>query len=211
MDMADVGKTLDRFGYPDTVKAGTGSINGNLSWPDGPQAFNSATLNGDLTLKAEKGQFLKIQSGVGKLLGIISLQNLPRRLVFDFRDVFNSGFSFDKISSDVSINQGVMRSENFLMEGASAIVALRGETNLAKETQNLHVKVTPAVSDTFSLAAFAGGPAVGLAAFLAQKLLRDPLNKIAAYEYDIGGTWDDPQETKAAAKPAAPASAPINK
>ncbi len=207
MTIADIGKTLDRFGYPGTVKSGTGNINGNISWPDGPQAFSPATLSGDLTLKAEKGQFLKIQSGVGKLLGIISLQNLPRRLLFDFRDVFSSGFSFDKISSNIYITQGLMRSENFVMEGASARVNMNGETDLAKETQHLHIKVTPAVSDSISLAAFAGGPAVGLAALLAQKILQDPLNKIAAYDYDIVGTWDDPQEVKSSAK-AKPAAAP---
>ncbi len=211
MDIADIGKTLDRFGYPGTVKSGTGSIVGNVSWPDGPQAFSTTTLSGDLTLKAEKGQFLKIQSGVGKLLGIISLQNLPRRLLFDFRDVFSSGFSFDKISSNIYITQGLMRSENFVMEGASARVNMNGETDLAKETQHLHIKVTPAVSDSISLAAFAGGPAVGLAALLAQKLLQDPLNKIAAYDYDIVGTWDDPQEVKSSKKenPAVPAFSPL--
>lgn len=213
MDIVDIGKTLDRFGYPDTVKGGSASINGNLSWPEGPQAFTPSALSGDLSLQAERGQFLKIKSGVGKLLGLISLQSLPRRLVFDFRDVFSSGFTFDKITGDVSIAQGVMRSENFLMEGPSASVGLSGETDLAKETQHLHIKVTPAVSDSLSLAAFAGGPAVGLAALLAQKILQDPLNKIAAYEYDITGTWDDPQEVPSASKPAAPApaSSPMGK
>jgi uncharacterized protein YhdP len=69
------------------------------------------------------------------------------------------------------------------------------------------------VSDSISLAAFAGGPAVGLAAILASKILQDPLNKIAAYEYDIVGTWDDPQEVKsnAKAKPAAPVFSPMGK
>jgi len=45
-----------------------------------------------------------------------------------------------------------------------------------------------------SLAALAGGPLVGAMAFLAQKLLKDPLNKIASTEYNIGGTWDNPIE-----------------
>jgi uncharacterized protein (TIGR02099 family) len=213
MTIADIGKTLDRFGYPGTIKSGSGSISGNLSWPNGPQAFSPETLSGNLTLKAEKGQFLKIQSGVGKLLGIISLQSLPRRLLLDFRDVFSSGFSFDKISSDIFITQGVMRSENFVMQGPAARVNMNGETDLAKETQHLHIKVTPAVSDSFSLAAFAGGPAVGLAAILASKILQDPLNKIAAYEYDIVGTWDDPQEVKSneKTKAATPAFSPMGK
>jgi uncharacterized protein YhdP len=41
-----------------------------------------AKLSGELTLIARNGQFLKIQSGAGKLLGLISLQSLPRRQVW---------------------------------------------------------------------------------------------------------------------------------
>ena len=32
---------------------------------------------------------------------------------------------------------------------------------------------------------------------LAQKILKDPLNKIASSEYEIVGTWDNPQEVNA--------------
>ena len=37
---------------------------------------------------AGAGQFTKIDPGIGKLLGVLSLQALPRRLQLDFRDVF---------------------------------------------------------------------------------------------------------------------------
>jgi uncharacterized protein YhdP len=67
---------------------------------------------------------------------------------------------------------------------------------LQKETQHLFVKVMPRISDSVSLAALAGGPLVGAVAFLAQKILKDPLNKIASTEYEIIGTWDNPQEIK---------------
>jgi uncharacterized protein YhdP len=106
----------------------------------------------------------------------------------------SSGFTFDKISSTAEINQGIMRSDNFLLEGPVARIDIKGETDLKKETQNLKVKVTPYISDSVSLAALAGGPAVAAAAFIAQKLLKDPLNKFAAEEYEITGTWDEPVE-----------------
>lgn len=211
MEASDLGKTLERFGFPGAVKDSTATLKGTLSWPEGPQAFTPSALSGKFSLNVSKGQFLKIQPGVGRLLGIVSLQNLPRRLLLDFRDIFSSGFAYDKIAGDVSITQGVMRSDNFVMEGATAKVELKGETNLAKETQNLHVKVTPAVSDSLSLAAFAGGPAVGVAAFVAQKLLKDPLGKLTSYEYDVIGTWDEPKEVKSESQPAAPTVSPLGK
>ena len=35
-----------------------------------------------------------------------------------------------------------------------------------------------------------------MAAFIAQRLLKDPLNQVAADEYDISGSWSDPQVVK---------------
>jgi uncharacterized protein (TIGR02099 family) len=195
-DIIDLGGTLKRFGYPDTIKDGAGELKGKLSWPGSPSQFNTARLNGELAFDVRKGQILQVQPGVGRLLGLVSLQSLPRRLTLDFRDLFSNGFTFDKINATVKINQGVMRSDNFMMSGPAADVQIKGETNLEKETQHLYVKVLPRISDSISLAALAGGPLAGAVAFLAQKVLKDPLNKIASTEYEIIGTWDNPQEVK---------------
>ena len=195
-DIKNLGKTLKNFGYPDTIKSGEGSLTGKLQWPGSPLEFKATRLSGDLQLEVKKGQFLKVQPGVGRLLGLLSLQSLPRRLTLDFRDIFSNGFAFDKISGTVKIDRGVMHSDNFVMTGPAADVTIKGETNLQKETQHLTVKVMPHISDSLSLAALAGGPLVGAIAFLAQKILKDPLNKIASSEYEIIGTWDNPQEVK---------------
>lgn len=195
-EIKDLGKTLKRFGYADTVKDGEGELTGRLHWPGSPHQFETTRLNGELQFEIHKGQILQAQPGVGRLLGLLSLQSLPRRLTLDFRDLFSNGFAFDKIKANVRIEQGVMRSDNFAMSGPAADVSIKGETNLQKETQHLFIKVMPRISDSVSLAALAGGPLVGAVAFLAQKLLKDPLNKIASTEYEIIGTWDDPQEVK---------------
>ena len=212
-DINDLGKTLERFGYPDTVKGGDADLTGQLKWPGSPHEFDIPGLSGNLQIDARKGQILKIRPGVGRLFSVLSLQNLPRRLTFDFRDVFSSGFTFDKVSASVRIDRGVMRSDDFKMEGPVARVEMSGETDLQKETQHLFVKVTPYISDSLSLAALAGGPVVGAAAYIAQKLLRDPLNKLAADEYEITGTWDNPQELKSdgPGKPVVPATSPLGK
>ena len=121
---------------------------------------------------------------------------MPRRLSLDFRDLFSDGFAFDKITATAKIDQGILRSNDFLMNGPAAEAKIKGETNLKNQTQNLTVKVRPHVSDSLSLAAFAGGPIVGVAAFVAQKLLKDPFNKIVQSEYVISGTWDKPVEVE---------------
>ena len=195
-DIKNLGETLKNLGHPNTVKRGEGSLNGQFQWAGNPYDFKTVEINGNLQLEMKKGQILKVQPGVGRLLGLLSLQSLPRRLSLDFRDLFSNGFAFDKIKASAKINSGVIYSDDFVMSGPAADVSIKGETNLQKETQHLYVKVMPHISDSLSLAALAGGPLAGAVAFLAQKILKDPLNKISSSEYEIIGTWDNPQELK---------------
>jgi uncharacterized protein YhdP len=82
------------------------------------------------------------------------------------------------------------------MDGPAAKVSMQGETSLASETQKLRVRVVPVLSDTVSGAvALLGGPVVGLTTLLVQKVLKDPIGQIIAYEYSITGTWDNPVVT----------------
>lgn len=197
LDVKEVGKFLARMGYPERIRGGTAKFNGALSWRGSPQDFNLATLNGDMKLDARRGQFMKIDPGVGKLLGLLSLQALPRRLTLDFRDVFSEGFAFDSILGVMNVNRGVVSTNDFVMQGPAAVVSMTGATDLDKETQVLRVKVVPVVGDSVSLLAFLGGPVAGIGTFVLQKLLKDPLGKFAAYDYAVSGTWENPVVAKA--------------
>ena len=193
----DVGKTLARLGYPDGVRRGTAEIGGTLAWNGSPQQIDYASLSGKFAIRAVKGQFVKMEPGIGKLLGIISLQSIPRRLTLDFRDVFSDGFAFDEVLGEVKIDQGIAASEKFLISGPSAKVLMGGTVDLNRETQNLQVKVSPRVSDSVSIAtAILGGPIAVLATFVAQKLLKDPLDDLISFKYAVTGGWADPVVTK---------------
>ena len=65
------------------------------------------------------------------------------------------------------------------------------------ETQHLRVRILPTVGNSVSLlGAFAAGPAVGVGVFLANKILREPLDQLASFEYNVTGTWADPSVEK---------------
>ena len=197
LDVSDIGKLLARLGYPEGVRRGTAKLEGTLAWPGGAQDFGYGALAGNLKLDAAKGQFVKLEPGIGKLLGILSLQALPRRVALDFRDIFSEGFAFDQITGEVSIDRGIASANNFRMQGPAARVAMTGEVDLVRETQKLHVRVTPSLSDSVSIAGvLLGGPVAGVATILAQKILKDPLDQIFAYEYNVTGTWAEPQVSK---------------
>ncbi len=193
IDIANAGRILTRSGYPESVKDGSGTLECDLVWNGAPDEFNYGSLNGKLRLKTGKGRFLQVNPGAAKLLGVLSLQSLPKRISLDFTDVLSPGFEFDSITGEANIEHGLLRTSDFMMNGAAAKIALSGQVDLERETQNLKVRVFPAIGDNVSLLSFAAGPAVGVSVLLANKLLRDPLDKLVAFDYNVSGSWADPK------------------
>jgi uncharacterized protein YhdP len=154
-------------------------------------------MAGQFNVNIESGQFLKADPGLAKLLGVLSLQSLPRRLTLNFSDVFSEGFAFDFVRGDVKIQYGIAATNNLQMKGVSAAVLMDGHADLARETQSIRVVVVPELNaGTASLIATVINPAVGLGSFLAQYFLRRPLMEAATQQFQIDGTWTDPKITK---------------
>jgi len=202
LEIIDAGRLLDRFGFEKMLKAGKGNIDGELFWKGAPYSFDLPTLSGNLSLKLANGQFLKVEPGVAKLLGVMSLQALPRRLTLDFRDVFSEGFAFDGIASTANIARGVIKTDTFKMRGTSSVILMDGTVDLKDETQNLNVVVIPEMNAGAASVAYglAVNPIIGLGSFLAQFLLKNPLSQAFTQEYQITGPWKDPVIKKMATK-----------
>ena len=198
LDTPDVGRLSSRLGYPDVVRGGQASLAGQLGWQGAPTRIDYPSLNGSLKLESGGGQFNKLEPGVGRLLGILSLQALPRRITLDFRDVFSEGFAFDRISGSIDVAAGVLRTEDLEIRGPSARVKMTGSADVVAETQDLRVLVQPTLSESIAIGAAAGllNPAVGVVTYLAQKMLSDPIEKLFAFEYAVTGPWSDPQVAK---------------
>lgn len=208
LDVDDAGQLLTRLGREGTVRGGKGRIEGSIGWLGSPLSLDHASLSGQIKADIERGQFLKVEPGAAKLLGVLSLQALPRRLLLDFRDVFAEGFAFDFVRGDARIEQGVLRTNNLQMKGINAAVLMEGSADLARETQDLTVLVVPEVTaGTASLLATTVNPVVGLGTFLAQLLLRQPLQSANTQQFRITGSWADPLVTKIERKPVEPATA----
>lgn len=193
LSVVDAGRFLDRFGYRNALRRGKANIKGDATWLGSPADFAFGSLAGQLDFKAREGQFLKIDPGAGKLLGVLSLQALPRRLNFDFRDIFNDGYAFDDINATLRIARGVVYSDDFRMRGPAAKVNMSGLADLNNESVQLRLKVIPKLSEGVAVAgALLGGPLAGVGALAAQKLLRDPLEEAISQEYMVTGPWQSP-------------------
>jgi uncharacterized protein YhdP len=121
---------------------------------------------------------------------------LPRRIALDFRDVFSKGFQFDRITSSLGIERGVVAVKDFQMRGPAADVSMSGQVDLSLETQSLDVRVIPQLGDTASTVIGLVNPVAGVATLIAGRLLKNPVGKIFAFDYAISGTWTDPKVEK---------------
>lgn len=204
LGIADAGKLLERFGFAHVLKGGKGKMDGELNWSGLPFSLDIPSLSGQINLNIAAGQFLKVEPGAAKLLGVLSLQALPRLLKLDFHDVFSEGFAFDGITANAMIAHGIAKTDNLKMRGVNATVLMDGSADIAKESQDLHVVVIPEINvGTASVVyALAINPVIGLGSFLAQLFLRNPLMKALTFQYRITGAWQDPAVTRLGAKTA---------
>jgi uncharacterized protein (TIGR02099 family) len=197
LDVANSGALLERLGMGQAIRGGKGQLTGQLSWLGSPLTLDHATLSGGVNVSLDAGQFLKAEPGAARLLGVLNLQALPRRLLLDFRDVFQEGFAFDNITGDLRIQHGVAVTNNLRMRGLQAVVLMEGKADLARETQDLRVVVVPEINaGTAALAYAAINPVVGLGTFLAQAILRRPFIAANTREFHVTGSWADPRVEK---------------
>ncbi len=203
IEASDASKFLDRLGYPNLLLGGKARMQGAVSWSGDPEAIDYPSLSGEVQLQAEDGQFLEIDPGIGKLISLMSLQAIPRRLTLDFRDVFSKGFAFDHIAAAAHIDRGVMTLKEFKMSGSAAESEMSGEVDLGKETQDLKVRVIPSLGDTAAAVLAFLNPLLIFPAAIAQRILKDPLGHIFAFNYAVTGSWADPkvERTRVEARP----------
>ncbi len=210
----DLGAMLAAFGYNGLVDGGKTRDELDARWPGSPSALSLATMDGTLSIQVSDGRIPEASSpGVGRLLGLVSLADLPRRLTLDFGDVFGKGLGFDSITGDFRLANGNAITDNLMISGPAANVSITGRTGLRTRDYDQQMRVVPHVGNSLPvMGAVVGGPIGAAAGFAVQGLLGKGLNQAASARYRITGSWDDPVitllEKRAATPPAAPPLSP---
>jgi uncharacterized protein (TIGR02099 family) len=192
--IASLGKMQEELDISRGLKDAPTDIKAELYWPSSPLKMGPEKLYGSIWLKVGKGQVKDVDPGVGRLIGLFSLNALGKRLALDFRDFFSQGLYFDAIEGHFTIHDGVASTQDLTMQSSSARVQFSGETGLVSRTYNQQVVVTPNLSSTLPVVgAIAVNPTVGVALAVTQKLLGKKFDKIAQRTYEVTGSWDAPE------------------
>ncbi|HEX5755719.1 MAG TPA: YhdP family protein, partial [Arenimonas sp.] len=189
-----LGELLDQFGPADVIR--DGPVSGRLdgSWPGSPGAFELANFTGVLQAEVGEGQLLEVEpGGGGRVLGLISLAELPRRLTLDFSDFFEKGFGFNSIRGDFRFDAGRAQTDNLRMDGPAAEILISGTTDMKAQTWDQRVEVLPKTGGVLpALGALTGGPAGAALGAMAQAVLQKPLKQAGRTVYRISGPWAEP-------------------
>ena len=114
-------------------------------------------------------------------------------MTLDFRDVFDSGFSFDEAGGTFAMKNGTATTDDVVLRSSSANISVTGSTNLVDRQYDQLLTIRPGVGNTLpiigALAAGPGGAAAGLAL---QGLLQEPLAEATQVRYSVTGSWEDP-------------------
>ncbi|MDG2435159.1 MAG: AsmA-like C-terminal region-containing protein [Gammaproteobacteria bacterium] len=181
------------FGLQSVLQSKESEFNINLYWPTLPKRNEILSAMGTARIKIKNGEIDTKKRVPGKALGLLSISELPKRLLLDFSDLFSNDFSFDRLNGDFSFRDGLAYTCNLTIKSAPADVVIIGATDTKKREYNQMAIVQPAVSDMLPMGgAMLGGPAAAASVFLFTKLFRRPLKDVGLAYYSINGDWNQP-------------------
>ncbi|MGF1644186.1 MAG: YhdP family protein [Thiotrichales bacterium] len=206
VDGRNVGAILHELIGTESLGSGVGTLKGQLRWPGAPHQPVLSALEGQLRTKLRDGRLLGVEPGLGRLIALLSVDHLPKRLAFNFRDVAADGFAYDVLEGAATFSGGQGYIEDLGISGSAAQLNLSGRMRLVEQDFDGRVIVRPRLSSTLPVAAsFLAGPEVGVAVYLFDKLIQQSgfeLGSGAELHYEISGGWENPRIRPISSEPA---------
>lgn len=190
----NLGELAKVFGFGSQLQGGQGRVDIQAGWQGSPLHLGFDSLQGHVAVDARNGQLSEIHPGAGRVLSFLSVTQLPRRLMFDFRDLFDKGLAFNTLNGQIDFADGFARTQTLKMNGPAADIAIRGVADLVHGTFDQTVDVNPRSGNLLTVVgAVAGGPVGAAVGAAATAVLGKPLSAIGARRYHLTGPWNDPK------------------
>ncbi len=195
----NLGQMMGALGFPGLLDGGATRATIDASWPGPPSAFALSRLDGTLDIDIAEGRFPEVEPGAGRIFGLLSLTEIPRRLTLDFSDFFQSGLSFNSIKGKFRLGDGNAFTDGLVINSPAADIVVRGRTGLRAKDYDQQMTVSPRAGATLPIVgAIAGGPVGAAAGLVMQGILHKPLGKAIQMRYRVTGSWDKPKITEVA-------------
>jgi uncharacterized protein (TIGR02099 family) len=197
-DVKDAGQLIAHWSTQKSVEGGQGQVLANVEWDGSPFNPQYETFKGKTSLSLTKGRLLEVDTSGAQILDVLSLQSLFKFATLDLQgslgNIVTKGTAFSSINGAFDINNGIAQTTQFSMDLDQARVAMNGQINIGKQTQDLRITIFPTIDATAgSLAAFAINPIIGLSALVGQYLITSQINRNFQSDYLVQGSWKSPE------------------
>lgn len=190
----NMGQMMAALGFPGLIDGGAARATIDASWAGPPSAFALSRLDGTLDIDVAEGRIPEVEPGAGRIFGLLSLTEIPRRLTLDFSDFFKSGLSFNSIKGKFRLADGNAYTDGLTINSPAADIVVTGRTGLRAKDYDQQMTVSPHAGVTLPIVgAIAGGPVGAAAGLVMQGILHKPLGKVIAMRYQVTGSWEKPK------------------
>jgi uncharacterized protein (TIGR02099 family) len=195
--MNDMRAFSANWGVSEVIDSHSGRVDFALGWPGSPTALAMVNATGMMDFSFRDGRLL---SDVGnnplmRAIGILSFNEVLRRLKLDFKDLYQSGLAFDRFEAVIDLGGGLARTrEPIVLKGPTARMRLSGQTDLRSRIIDGDMIVTlPIGSNLPWVAVLAGGLPAAAGVYVASRLFENQLGKFSSAVYKVSGPLDEPK------------------
>lgn len=184
---------MRRLNYQSPMRFEKAELSGALNWIGAPWSFNLTSLNGALSTQIENGLITEVDDKGARMLSFFSLDGIRRSLNLEFGNVFSKGLGFDEMSMTANIDNGVLKSDDYFLDGSAGKVTGEGLIDLPNANVDYQFSYSPAVTSSLPvLAAFAINPLTGAAVLMLTKILEPVVDTIIRVDLSVKGPLSDP-------------------
>ena len=190
-------EVLPQWDFAASVVSERFSASGDLRWPGSPLNFDLHHLSGDAELRVDNGRFVDIAPGGTRIMSLINFSTIVKRMSLDFSDVFGEGVSFDRVSAQLAVTDGLASfTQPAEIVGTGSNFLVGGTVNLDSGSLDNEMVVTlPLLRSNLPwYAAFLAfsNPASAAGVWIGQQVLKNQISRLSSGKYHIGGTYDEP-------------------
>ncbi len=193
MTSQNIAEFMKKLGFQAPISHTETLVNMQAQWHGLPSSFEIKNISGSIHVELGKGEVVDQKPGMGRVLGLFSLTNLPRRLILDFSDVFAKGLQFQSMKGDFELREGDAYTDAFIIDSSSAKISVSGRTGLATQDYDQRIIIEPRVGRILpTIGAITGGAVGAAAGFLVQGMFHKGLKDVGKIIYKVTGSWDEP-------------------
>lgn len=209
MQARRVERFLQWLGFEQTGFTGEKAVSHfSLNWQGAPNCFTLKNMQGRVTFRFDEGVVEEVESGLAKIISLISVDSLLRNIRITLKDLQYQGLVYDKIEGRAQLKDGWAALQKFYMDAPSVIVRMKGGIDLIRRRLDLNAKVTPKLMGSLTtLAAIFGlaNPVTAVGTYIFLKNVPGVRDELVSYRYRVVGDWRAPKlismDKKAASLP----------